>query len=128
MDQLTIATHDHKLQLWISRIQECKASGITVDVWCKQQGFSSKSYYYWMRKIKREAFEALPAERKPKPRAVPASYENTFVEIPVTQSSANAIPTKATCCIRFGNAVLEVHNGVDSATIENILRAIRNLC
>ena len=125
MDQLTIATHDQKLQMWISRIQECKTSGITVDEWCKQRGFSSKSYYYWMRKIKREAFEALPAERKPKPLVQPTVGSNTFVEIPVIRQ---AVHSDAVCCIRFGNAVLEVHNGADSTTIENTLRAIRNLC
>ena len=125
MDQLTVATHDQKLQLWISRIQECRASGITVEAWCKQQGFSSKNYYYWMRKIKREAFEALPAERKPTAKMQSVVYETPFAEIPIGTVPEN---TTAVCCIRLGNAVLEVNSGADSVTIENVLRAIKNLC
>lgn len=125
MDQLTVATHDQKLRLWISRIQECRSSGITVEAWCKQQGFSSKNYYYWMRKIKREAFEALPAERKPTAKMQPVVCEAPFAEIPIGTVSEN---TTAVCCIRLGNAVLEVNSGADSVTIENVLRAIKNLC
>ena len=125
MDQLTVATHDQKLQLWISRIQECRSSGITVEAWCKQQGFSSKNYYYWMRKIKREAFEALPAERKPTAKMQSVVYETPFAEIPIETVSEN---TTAVCCIRLGNTVLEVNSGADSVTIENVLRAIKNLC
>ena len=125
MDQLTVATHDQKLQLWISRIQECRSSGITVEAWCKQQGFSSKNYYYWMRKIKREAFEALPAERKPTAKMQSVVYETPFAEIPVITTPENTI---AVCRIQLGNAVLEVNSGADSVTIENVLRTIKNLC
>ena len=125
MDQLTVATHDQKLRLWISRIQECRSSGITVEAWCKQQGFSSKNYYYWMRKIKREAFEALPAERKPTAKMQSVVYETPFAEIPVITTPENTI---AVCRIQLGNAVLEVNSGADSVTIENVLRTIKNLC
>ena len=125
MDQLTVATHDQKLRLWISRIQECRSSGITVEAWCKQQGFSSKNYYYWMRKIKREAFEALPAERKPTAKMQSVVYETPFAEIPVITTPENTI---AVCRIQLGNAVLEVNSGADSVTIDNVLRTIKNLC
>ena len=64
MDQLTVAVHDQRIALWISRIQECRASGLTVDTWCKQNGLTSKNYYYWMRKIKSEAFDALSDDMK----------------------------------------------------------------
>lgn len=66
MNQLTIASHNHKMQLWISRIQECRTSNQTVVNWYSENDISIKSYYYWLRKIKSEAFEALPAERKSK--------------------------------------------------------------
>lgn len=40
MNQLTIATHNHKMQLWISRIGECRASNLTVAQWCSQHVYS----------------------------------------------------------------------------------------
>ena len=97
MDQLTVATHDQKLRLWISRIQECRSSGITVEAWCKQQGFSSKNYYYWMRKIKREAFEALPA-------AVPICANQSTDWQPLSSRILNGIlfPTACFCSAVIG--------------------------
>ena len=63
MNQLTIASHNYKMQLWTSWKKECMTSIQTVADWCSENDISIKSYYYWMRKIKSEAFEALPAER-----------------------------------------------------------------
>ena len=78
-----------------------------------------------MRKIKREAFEALPAERKPTAKMQSVVYETPFAEIPIGTVPEN---TTAVCYIRLGNAVLEVNSGADSVTIENVLRTIKNLC
>ena len=78
-----------------------------------------------MRKIKREAFEALPAERKPTAKMQSVVYETPFAEIPIGTVSEK---TTAVCCIHLGNAVLEVNSGADSVTIENVLRTIKNLC
>lgn len=72
MDQLTVATHNQKLEFWLARIRDCRASGMSVADWCNTNGISIKTYYYWMRKIKREAFESLPAERKYRVHAPPS--------------------------------------------------------
>lgn len=76
MDSLTLTTHERNLELWLSRIRDCRASGQTVSCWCEH-----KSYYYWMRKIKCEAFDALPEKQKIK--APVSSLNNTFfAELP----------------------------------------------
>jgi|LSQX01.2.fsa_nt_gb transposase len=64
MDKLTAVSNDFKVNLWITRIKECRNSGMKVSAWCQQNDIGIKTYYYWMRKIKREAFEALPVEFK----------------------------------------------------------------
>lgn len=46
MNQLTIASHNYKMQLWTSRIQECRTSSQTVADWCSENDISIKSYYY----------------------------------------------------------------------------------
>lgn len=61
MDKLTTVLHDYNLALWTNRIRECRASGLTVSRWCDQNNIGTKNYYYWMRKIKWEAFDALSA-------------------------------------------------------------------
>lgn len=123
MNQLTIASHNHKRQLWIERIKECRASNQTVTAWCAENDVSIKSYYYWMRKIKVETFEALPVERKAKllsPKQYPA-----FTQV--------ALPQKTridTCAIKlhFNDYVLEIQNGADSQIIEDTLCTVAKLC
>ncbi len=124
MDSLTLTTHERNLKLWIFRIRDCRASGQKVSCWCEHNGVGIKTYYYWMRKIKREAFETLPEKQKIK--APVSSLNNTFfAELPKHSKA----PTEGTAVlIRFGGTVLEIRNGAESATIENTLRVIKSLC
>lgn len=123
MNQLTIASHNHKIQLWINRIGECRASNQTVTDWCSEHDISIKSYYYWMRKIKAEAFEALPAERKPK--VLPLKPNASFVEVALPEK-----PKSGVCAVKLqvNGFVLEIQNGADSQTIEHTLRMVSKLC
>ncbi len=34
-----------KLQYWLDVIQQCRASGLTNQIWCEQHDISLKSYY-----------------------------------------------------------------------------------
>nr|WP_024837318.1 hypothetical protein [Clostridium sp. 12(A)] len=124
MDHLTVATDFHKLILWIERIQECRASNQKVSDWCTAHDVSIKSYYYWLRKIKREAFDAIPAERETKVPTV-ASRPSMFAEMPHTTANFSS---STAVIIRLGNTTLEIQNGADQETIENPLRTIRHLC
>lgn len=124
MDSLTIATHNQQLSVWIQRIRECKESSQTVTAWCAENNISLKSYYYWMRKIKREAFDALPQERKPR---VPSEVSPATVFAEISKSST--VLTSGTAVIlRIGETAVEIQNGADAVTIENVLRILHTLC
>ncbi len=124
MDSLTLTTHGRNLKLWLSRIRDCRASGQTVSCWCEHNGVGIKSYYYWMRKIKREAFDALPEKQKIKAPVSP-STNTFFAELPKHRKA----PTEDTAVlIRFGATILEIQNGAEKATIEHTLRIIKSLC
>ena len=124
MDRLTVATDSQKLSLWIERILECRASNQKVSDWCTAHDVSIKSYYYWLRKIKREAFDAIPTESKPKVPTV-TSQPSMFAEVPHTTANFSS---STAVIIRLGNTTLEIQNGADQVTIENTLRTIRHLC
>lgn len=40
------------IELWKSRIQSRKLSGLKVNDWCEQNSISRDSYYYWYHKLK----------------------------------------------------------------------------
>lgn len=123
MNQLTTASHNQKVQMWLSRIKECRASNQTVADWCADHNVSIKSYYYWMRKIKEEAFETLPAERKSK--ILPGKTEPAFTQVTLAEKTQGG-----SCAVRLhaGGLLLEIQNGADSRTVEHILCAARKLC
>lgn len=119
MDQLTVTEHEAMLKLWIRRIKECRGSGMTVKAWCRENEINDKTYYYWLRKIKKEAFEALPSECKQVP--APFGEKKTFAEVnaPVSVCTANIAAT-----IDMGRMRVDVHNGADEITLQNIFRII----
>lgn len=124
MGSLTIATHNQQLSIWIQRIRKCKESDHTVVAWCAENNISLKSYYYWRRKIKREAFEIFLQERK-LPVLSAVSPDIVFTEISkhsIALTSGNAV------ILRIGETTVELQNGADAVTIENVLRILHTLC
>ena len=37
----------NKCELWKNRINECKASGLSVAEWCNKNNLTKAKYYYW---------------------------------------------------------------------------------
>lgn len=56
MDQLT---HTVRRSNWINIIRQCQGrpAGTTAKQWLAENDISEKSYYYWLRKIRREVCE-----------------------------------------------------------------------
>ena len=45
------AKHESYLQLWRGRVMECRNSGKTIAVWCKENGINIKTYYFWQKRV-----------------------------------------------------------------------------
>lgn len=126
MDKLTNATHDCNLSLWANRIKECRASGLTAKRWCEQNNIGIKSYYYWMRKIKREAFEAFSADRKENATSIVESTAPVFSKINLP--SNNKTISTASVTIQLNGITIDVQDDASEKVIRNTLLAIRSLC
>ena len=48
----------NQLQQWRKIIQEQTISGLTIDEYCKQNGLSRNSYFYWLRLVRVDAVNA----------------------------------------------------------------------
>lgn len=95
---------------WVSMIRNQKASGLTVVEWCKENNVTENSYYYWLRKIRTAALNAVkPAEEDPdEERAEFAKLElpSENQELPSCQDPDNRTAFK----IHRGDLVVEVSN------------------
>ncbi len=118
-----------KLQYWLDVIRQCRASGLTNQVWCEQHDVSLKSYYYWIAKIRKLALEELPRKnhgcRPVMEQAVPAPYaapEFTEVSFPGRQDSS-AGPAAV---LHIGSVTVELFQDTPCVLMEAILKAVRS--
>lgn len=125
MDKLKTTEHEYNIRLWITRIKDCRESGLTVPVWCSRNGFGIKNYYYWMRKIKREAVDAHPQKAVP---ALPELKEAVLFFSKISFHNDNVTNVCAAVTIHFNDITVDIRDGTSEAIIKNTLSAIRSLC
>ena len=49
---ITTIKHEVRLQEWSAQIEAQQSSGLTVQKWCEENGLSTKTYYYRLRKVR----------------------------------------------------------------------------
>lgn len=54
MDKIT---HKIRREQWTSIIKECLASGMSKTAWCREHGISDKSFFYWQRRLREDAYK-----------------------------------------------------------------------
>ena len=75
MDSLT---HNVRRANWLNIINQCqeRPANVTVRQWLKDNDINEKSYYYWLRKFRKESYDQMQ---------IPAVTENpteiSFVEL-----------------------------------------------
>ena len=52
---------DVRMNEWMSQIQAQKASGMTIQQWCEENGVNIKTYYYRLRKVREQCVDVAPA-------------------------------------------------------------------
>ena len=57
---ITTVKHQMKLQEWAEQIEARRASGMTVQSWCAENGMNVKTYYYHLRKVREQCEESVP--------------------------------------------------------------------
>jgi hypothetical protein len=116
-------TKQYRLNKWTEIVRECLSSGQTISTWCADQNIDPKRYYYWLKRVRMAAFEALPSIR--------SLDNNPMVPVtpPVTAagSHSDSQESSSEIVIRFGTVTLEIRNHASTTVIENTLRALQNV-
>lgn len=111
----------YRLQQWIETIRDCKNSGQTVTAWCTENQVSTKSYYYWLRKIRESMVESA---------AVPfASNDSNLVPVPSSLRTPSLRPQandeQAAITLRIDAVMIEIHSHASAELIEQTLRSLQ---
>lgn len=121
MDTSKVA-QQYRLNQWIQRIRECRSSGQTVAVWCAEHNIRLSSYFYWLKRVRQAACEALPSLNIESNKIVPVS-------LPVSGNDGGSTNQESSpdIVIRIGAVAMEVHANASQLLIENTLRALQNV-
>ena len=125
-------THEVRLAHWKQIVEQCQArpKGQTAKQWLAENGISDKSYYYWLRKIRKQAYgqsagNTLPSAQA-KFSAVQAQPPVSFVKIPFQPSGGS----EAECAfhpaavIKVGNASVAFSNDISAKLMSGIIREV----
>ena len=119
MDQSTLVI---RTENWRRIVQDCqnRPSGMTAKQWLSENNISVKSYYYWLRKFRKQHMQqikqSLPMEHKP-------STEVSFMEIPgpVINQTISTDVVKA----HIGELEIELNESISDEFLIRLLKAAR---
>ena len=123
MDQLT---HNVRRANWLNIINQCqdRPANVTVRQWLKDNDIKEKSYYYWLRKFRKESYDQMQ---------FPATTEDpaqiSFIEF-ATPASEKLVSTQyslnsaTTAVIRHGAITLEISNDISEAVLGLLLKEV----
>lgn len=120
MDKIT---HDIRRQNWLSIITECQSrpEGMTVRQWLADNGISEKSYYYWIRKFRKETYDQM----QPQVPVVCPPAEITFAEVPASMlPDVNATPANPVAILKSANYTIEITNDISERLLSQLLREV----
>ena len=118
-----------KLQYWLDVIRQCRASGLTNQVWCQQHDISLKSYYYWIAKIRKLALEELPRKnygsRPVMEQTLPAlDADPEFTEVSFCgRQDSSAAPAAV---LHIDTVTVDLFEDTPRELLEAILKAVRS--
>lgn len=123
MDQLT---HNVRRANWLNIINQCQERPATVTVrqWLKDNDIKEKSYYYWLRKFRKESYNQMQ---------LPATAEDpaqiSFVEFaaPTSEKAASTqepLNSTTTAVIRHGAITLEISNAISEEVLSLLLKEV----
>jgi hypothetical protein len=114
-----------RVQEWAMQERQRIESGQSVREWSMVRGITSKAYYYRLNRVREEllaAGESTAALRVPNAHGALATADTpVFAALPVERTGCAAVT------VRQGEYSIEIRNGTDKETIENVLTVLSRL-
>ena len=107
--------HQAALAGWAERVRECRSSGVSVSMWCEEQGIDRRTYYRWEREVLRAAEES---------KALAAQTE--FAELVPRRREPQEEKAGAKIRVRVGCAEVDIYPGADIELVGALCRVLGN--
>lgn len=125
MDKIT---HEVRLAQWQEIVRQCQArpEGQSAKSWLEENGIHSKQYYYWLRQVRRDAYEKMENKSLPNTRA---PEKVSFAEVhPYQQEHSELSGFRPDAIIRIGRVTVAVSNSASGELLNRISEAARYAC
>lgn len=109
---------EYNLKQWHLIIQDCRNSGLKVGDWCKQNDVNRNSYYYWYKRVREAACQAL-AENK-------VAVSSSFASVPMNVIEPIDNVYQETLNISIGKAKIEVTENTSPDILRMVLEVLSN--
>lgn len=120
-----------KYQYWLNVIHECRASGLTNQKWCEQNGISLKSYYYWISKFRKLAVEDLPRKEYVSSGSAVSSQKQSdltqdrFVKFPIPVKMEHIGSHKPVAVLKNGNISVELYETATESFLQMLIKVVQ---
>lgn len=120
------ATDQVRRNIWIRNIADRNESGVSIREWCNRNQINETSYYYWLKKIRKEVIESSQTENDRSLSFVPILQSNSpSANYPINHlHEASNRNTDVT--IAVGSMTIEFSNRASHELILNVLKVLRN--
>lgn len=117
------STHEVRRLRWKNIIAQCqnRPEGMSAKQWLADHSVSEKSYYYWLRKLRKDTYEQMQAAELP---SVLDSGHITFTELPIPTKNIFDEPTaihSPAAVIKTANATIVLSNEISDRILDRIL-------
>lgn len=122
------STHEIRLIHWKQIIEQCqnRPKGQTAKQWMTENQISEKSYYYWLRKVRNNAYSQLSSHTSL--ATVHERNSVTFAELP-TYSQKNeefSFTFQAAAVIKTAKATVALSDTISDRLLGRILQEVSN--
>ena len=118
---------------WEQIIIECNRAPITKREWCRQNGISEKSFFYWQRKIRKQTVKEMKQLSSDLPVQRGSGDQAVFAVLPFTGINAipegnetltmNAVPE---LMIQVNHCSVYVSGSVQESILKTVMKVIRD--
>ena len=122
MDQ---TTHEVRISNWKSIIEQCQSrpKGQTTKQWLKDNGVSDKQYYYWLRKLRKLAYnESRSEETSFPPATVMQTSPIPFAEIPA--QDILTLGSEPAVTIKTKKSLIQISSSVSDTLMIELVKAV----
>lgn len=125
MDKIT---HEVRAARWRDIVSRCQSrpAGQSISSWLAENGIPEKTYYYWQRKIRHEAYDL--AKSNALATISDQSTAVSFAEIPAAAAAGDSTGFYPDAVIRIGNATVAVSNNTSAELLGRIMEAVNHAC